>query len=570
MFENSPPCDTAMMTLTHLFPQLADDHLIGWHQNQPIRDEQLRADVAALSGQLALHPAHRWAVFHTHAYPTLVALLALWQTGRGAWLPGNNLPATETALANHCQGLLGEWQTPTALPNGNRYALDVTRPEAELVIFTSGSSGEPKAIHKQYRQLLNELDTLEQAFGHRLTTDTVFAGTVSHQHIYGLLFRLLWPLASGRPLVSERLQDPLSLLTRAQSQPTVWVASPAHLKRLRHDLPWHNTPPLQAIFSSGGPLPRDIALQMAQQHGQPVTEVYGSSETGGIAWRVQQPESDSWTPLPGIRLQAEPGGTTLCSPHLLDDQPCSLDDQIDAEPDGRFRLGPRKDSIVKIEGKRLSLNTLRSTLNSAEWVAESEVIALPDQRLGAIVVLTPAGSRVLAEQGRRTLSLTLRAHLAPHVDAVGLPRRWRFVTRLPETAQGKRPLAQLHALFSNSQTLLPTPTQQEHTGNTVALTLPIAHDLPWFSGHFAQQGVLPGVVQIDWAEGFGRQHFSLPSTLSHLEVIKFNNLITPGNPVQLKLEWKPDSGKLLFAFRGLDDDRPHSSGRLVFHQGTPS
>lgn len=562
-----------MMTLTHLFPQLADDTLIGWHQNQPIRGEQLRVDVAALSGQLIAHPAKHWAVFHSHAYPTLVALLALWQTGRSAWLPGNNLPATETALAHHCQGLLGEWQTPTALPNGSSFALGATSPEAELVIFTSGSSGEPKAIHKQYRQLLNELDTLEQAFGQRLTADTVFAGTVSHQHIYGLLFRLLWPLASGRPLVSEQLQDPLSLLTRAQSQPTVWVASPAHLKRLRHDLPWHNTPPLQAIFSSGGPLPRDIALQMAQQHLQPVTEVYGSSETGGIAWRCQQPEGNSWTPLPGIRLQTEHNRTTLSSPHLPDDQPYTLDDQIDAELDGRFQLGPRKDSIVKIEGKRLSLNTLRSALNSTEWVAEAEVIELPDQRLGAIVVLTAAGNRALAEQGRRVLSQTLRAHLAPHVDAVGLPRRWRFVGRLPETPQGKRPLAQLQALFTSSQSLLPEPLppeqQQEPAENTVTLTLPIAHDLPWFSGHFAQQGVLPGVVQIDWAEGFARQYFPLPTTLSHLEVIKFNSLITPGNPVQLHLEWKPDSGKLRFAFCSLNDGSPHSSGRLVFHKDSP-
>lgn len=563
-----------MMMLTHLFPQLTDDRLIGWHQNQPIRGEQLRADVAALSGQLTAHPAKHWAVFHTHAYPTLVALLALWQTGRSAWLPGNNLPVTETTLADHCQGFLGEWQTSTTLPNRDTLTLGSVSPDAELVIFTSGSSGEPKAIHKQYRQLLNELDTLEQAFGHKLTSDTVFAGTVSHQHIYGLLFRLLWPLASGRPLVSEQLQDPLSLLTRAQSQPTVWAASPAHLKRLRHDLPWQSTPPLQAIFSSGGPLPRDIALQMAEQHGQPVTEVYGSSETGGIAWRCQQPDDDRWTPLPGIRLQTEQDRTTLCSPHLPDEQPCPLDDQINAEPDGRFRLGPRKDSIVKIEGKRLSLNTLRSALNSADWVTEAEVITLPDQRLGAIVVLTAAGNQALAEQGRRALSLALRAHLAPHVDAVGLPRRWRFVPRLPETAQGKRPLAQLQALFTSSQSLLPEPLPpeqpREHGENTVSLTLPIGHDLPWFSGHFAQQGVLPGVVQIDWAEGFGRQHFLLPSTLSHLEVIKFNNLITPGNPVQLHLEWKPDSGKLLFAFRGLDDDRPYSSGRLVFHPDTPS
>lgn len=569
MSVNSLHRDPAMFMLTDLFRQLPDDRLIGWHQNQPISGRQLRDDVSLLSHRLVAHPAGNWAVFHTHAYPALVALLALWQTDRTAWLPGNNLPATEASLGEHCQGFLGEWQTATTLDGHGTAPLGSTRADTELVIFTSGSSGEPKAIRKQYRQLLAELNTLEQAFADRLSADTGFAGTVSHQHIYGLLFRLLWPLASGRPLVSELLQDPLSLLTRAQSRPTVWVASPAHLKRLRHDLPWQRTPPLRAIFSSGGPLPQDIAQALGQQHGQPVTEVYGSSETGGIAWRCQQHGDSAWSPLPGIRLSHQGSDTTLHSPHLPDDLPYPLDDQIMIADDGRFTLGPRKDSIVKIEGKRLSLNTLRSALKSAELVDEADVIELPDQRLGAIVVLSPHGQQCLADQGRRALTLALRDYLAPRIEAVGLPRRWRFVASLPETAQGKRPLAQLQALFTSSQALLPTPLQQQKGDHTVTLDLPIANDLPWFSGHFAQQGVLPGVVQIDWAEGFARQHLPLPDTLSHLEVIKFNNLITPGKPVRLSLEWKAESGKLLFAFRALHDGSPHSSGRLVFHKDTP-
>jgi len=67
---------------------------------------------------------------------------------------------------------------------------------ARLVVFTSGSTGEPVAIEKRLDQLAREVEALEAAFGADAGTATVH-GTVSHQHIYGLLFRVLWPLASG-------------------------------------------------------------------------------------------------------------------------------------------------------------------------------------------------------------------------------------------------------------------------------------------------------------------------------------------------------------------------------------
>ena len=98
----------------------------------------------------------------------------------------------------------------------------------------------------------------------------------------------------------------------------------------------------------------------------------------------------------------------------------------------------------------------------------------------------------------------------------------------------------------------------------MTLTLRVAAGLPWFRGHFEAQGVLPGVVQIDWAEAFGRRYFPLPAGSNHLEVIKFNNLILPGQEVHLTLDWKPATGKLAFAFHS--SRGPHSSGRLAFKE----
>ncbi len=129
--------------------------------------------------------------------------------------------ARAPALAGDCQACAGDGREaePLEAPSdGPPAALAETDPDTQLVIFTSGSSGDPKPIFKSYRELLNELNTLEDAFGGRLD-GALFAGTVSHQHIYGLLFRLLWPLAAGRTLHSEAFQDAAGILRLAEHGP---------------------------------------------------------------------------------------------------------------------------------------------------------------------------------------------------------------------------------------------------------------------------------------------------------------------------------------------------------------
>lgn len=67
-------------------------------------------------------------------------------------------------------------------------------PDGRVSFFTSGSSGEPKLCMKSLHQLAAEVEVLRRQWG---APDGAVAGTVSHQHIYGMLFRVLWPLSSG-------------------------------------------------------------------------------------------------------------------------------------------------------------------------------------------------------------------------------------------------------------------------------------------------------------------------------------------------------------------------------------
>src|SRR5690606_5991764 len=148
-----------------------------------------------------------------------------------------------------------------------------------LTLSTSGSSGEPKLIDKQLRQLANELDTLEALWGSELD-DACVIGSVATQHIYGLLFRLLWPLCAGRPALRRALPFPEDIqLASREHAAFCWVGSPALLKRMGDNLDWPALRAVRKVFSSGGALPAEAAQALQQRLGQWPTEIYGSSET---------------------------------------------------------------------------------------------------------------------------------------------------------------------------------------------------------------------------------------------------------------------------------------------------
>ena len=157
------------------------------------------------------------------AYPFAVIFYALLHAGKQVWIAGNNRPANADRLTGEGCRLLGDWpgrqiapETPAEMPLKLK-ALDLGK--AQLIIYTSGSSGQPKAIAKTLLQLQREVEVLEQLWGTLLGQATVVA-TVSHQHIYGLLCRLLWPLAAGRCFYSRQFLSPEAMLNAVgQRQP---------------------------------------------------------------------------------------------------------------------------------------------------------------------------------------------------------------------------------------------------------------------------------------------------------------------------------------------------------------
>jgi acyl-coenzyme A synthetase/AMP-(fatty) acid ligase len=150
---------------------------------------------------------------------------------------------------------------------------------------------------------------------------------------------------------------------------TVLVSTPAHLRRLPETPDWGlASNRVRAVFSSGAPLPGDAARESSRLLGQVPIEVYGSSETGGIAWRQQKTRHDEeWTPLPNIkwRIDAEEGVLEIRSAHLPDAEWFRTADRARPGGGNRFLLEGRVDRVAKVGGKRISLGAIEERLRSS-------------------------------------------------------------------------------------------------------------------------------------------------------------------------------------------------------------
>lgn len=409
---------------------------------------------------------------------------------------------------------------------------------------TSGSTAKPKTIVKPFATLAKEV-----AY-HRARLPClnapgvrpVFLSTVEPQHMYGMLWRVLLPRASGCVVDPEVILTPESLLAKMRAAArVVLVTTPSFLDRFcayadQYDVPRNCV----EVTTSGALLTAATSAAAQRVFGIAPLEIFGSTETGGVAWRRQggaaPDDGYDWTVFDPVKVRADADG------RLVVDSPFSLrrgftmGDGVELAADGRrFRLLGRRDRLVKIAEQRVSLPEMEAAMCALPEVREAALAPLDGPHgpyLGALVVLDLSAVDVAA--GKRALARALRRRLLPVFPKGAVPKRYRFVREIPRNAQGKVQTARLRqALESNL--VEPFVLDVAQTETTWTAELVFDADAPYFGGHFPGFAVLPGVVQLGIARHFAEQFLRRAFTLASVKKMKFTHVVVPGVCVRLTL-----------------------------------
>lgn len=419
--------------------------------------------------------------------------------------------------------------------------------DVALTFFTSGSTGIPKRIERRLAQLETEATVLEATFG--VEAGPVQA-TVSHQHIYGLIYRIVWPVMAGRPS-ADRAAEYWEQLEGRLGAETTLISSPAHLTRLPPAMDLLAQSP-GLIFSSGQLLVTPAALACAAAFGRPATEVLGSTETGGVAWRRQRAKSkeggdEPWTPFAGIGVEQDAAGAlAVRTPYLDGTDPFPMGDRVETLADGRFRLLGRADRMEKIDGKRVSLTRVEEALVGLDAVSEAAALTLPDRKgaLAAVVVLGAEGAERLDAMGAFRFGRLLRTALADRLEPIERPKYWRFVEAMPTDAQGKRRLSDLRAQFEPLR--IPPHQLISREGDTARLSVSLPPELAYFQGHFPGEPILPGISQVHMAVLLAGVVLDFEPVGADLNRAKFKDIVRPGETLDLALTADRARGRLTF------------------------
>lgn len=289
-----------------------------------------------------------------------------------------------------------------------------------LTFRTSGSSGIPKPCVHDLAALAEEIPVWAALLPGRKRVLTA----VPCHHIYGFLFTLLLPQsASVHDIVDLRGSAPGWLATVARpgdlvvGHPEFWASVARTVPRMPADV---------VGVSSTAPCPDALATALEQNGLAALLQVYGSSETAGVGWRLAPREP--FQLLPHWRID----GDALVRTSSVPTQDVVLQDKLEALGDAKFRVLGRKDQAVQVGGVNVHPARVREVLLKHPLVADAAVrLMRPEEgtRLKAFIVPRPGAQEDVLAALERWIDSELATPERPKAITVG--------AALPVSAEGK-------------------------------------------------------------------------------------------------------------------------------------
>lgn len=345
-------------------------------------------------------------------------------------------------------------------------AIEAMSPEdPALIVFTSGTSGEPRGVVHAYRYLSGQRAQAEHWLGSRpgeLVWCTTAPGwSKSSRNV----FVAPW-LTGAAAVIHEGRFDPAERLDLAeQLGVNVLCQAPTEYRMLAKRASLRRLPALRRMVSAGEALEAETIAAFRAEMGLEPADGYGQTETGHISGNLAgEPvlPGSMGRPLPGIEVRVVPHegadaavgelelrastSPTFFSSYLdgnrFEGEWWGTGDLVRRDEDGRLWFEGRDDDIIISSGYRIGPFEVESVLLAHPDVAEAAAVAAPDPERGAVVraVVVPHG-REPSEELARELQEHCKRETAPYK----FPRIVEFAAELPKTSSGKIRRAALRA-----------------------------------------------------------------------------------------------------------------------------
>jgi long-chain acyl-CoA synthetase len=335
--------------------------------------------------------------------------------------------------------------------------------DTAVILYTSGTTGQPKGAELTHRNLTANAEVSGQLFS--LSSEDVILGALPLFHAFGQTCGLNAAVRAGASLALIPRFDPevaLATIERGgvtvfEGVPTMYAALLNHPARERFD-----ARRLRLCVSGGAAMPVELLRAFEAEFGCVILEGYGLSETSPVACfnhpdRERKPGSIG-TPIEGVemklvddqRLDAPPGevGEIAIRGHNVMkgywNRSDATADAIDTDGwfysgdiarldhDGYFFIVDRKKELIIRGGYNVYPREIEEVLYEHPAVREAAVIGIPDPQLGEEVA-----AAVALKPGASASAEGIREFARANVAAYKYPRRVWFVEELPKGPTGK-------------------------------------------------------------------------------------------------------------------------------------
>ena len=395
---------------------------------------------------------------------------------------------------------------------------------------TSGSTGNSKNIPKRLGAMIEEGLFLKEELGFN-ESDTFFS-SVSHQHMFGLTFKVFLPIISGAKVVSKELNYPEAIF-ELELENLSFVTSPVLLQTLVSSPRATKISGLKNIICAGSALKSELRASIAKLSKTRIIDIYGSTETGAVARNL----GDELLLFSKVKAGLnEEEALNVSSPW------CEFFQTSDwAEIDGsRLTLKGRIDRIVKLNDKRVNLISIENKIFESGLIKDCYCDTHPKfKRLAVLLELSDEGVKLFRDGGKKGVVARLNELLRPEFK--NSVRYFKIVSSLCKNAQGKFLKANFKELLEKNEELV---WEKSSENGIYKFKIKLSPALGIFTEHFPNLPLLPGFVQLDFVFKFARELGAEIGDQCVVENLKFLKFVRPNDELCIEISQK--DGKVYF------------------------